>query len=362
MSDDSRRGVQLRWWAPLIVVTAFIHSYLLVMVGAIWASSILVRLIRGPNQARIVAVGHSVVILALVVATARWLGVNAPMSTSSFGRFAMPLDALWNPGIKNFSTLLPVRQDNGGFWFEGFQYLGAGGLVLVAAAIVIGWSVRPRDGERAVEHQLWGLAPALIVLAILATLHMALPPSIMAALDLVRASGRLFWPVGYVLVLVAILAVYRLPAERAGLVLIAMIALQVVDLANMAATIRAQNKDAESPRLYAMTTDPRWDQLIRQSRSIAFMSGDIARDLQLFQEISWRAAKIGRPINTAYAARASTATIRRLDAETAAFVRGDLVPGRLYVVMATSTLPSAAAKAAGSRVLKIDGRIVIAPF
>ena len=41
-------------------------------------------------------------------------------------------------------------------------------------------------------------------------------------LDPVRASGRLFWSVGYVLVLMAVLAVFRLSAERAALTLVAL--------------------------------------------------------------------------------------------------------------------------------------------
>lgn len=359
---DARRGEQLRWWGPLIAVSAFIHSYLLIMVGAIWASAMLVRLVKGPNKARLIVVGQSLAVLALVAILALWLGVGATRSTGSFGRFAMPLDALWNPEIGNFSTLLPIHRDNGGVWFEGFQYLGAGGLVLIATALVVGWSKPAPEKERADSRRLLGLAPALIVLTVLATLHTSLPTTIMDLLDPVRASGRLFWPVGYVLVFVAILVVFRLPAERAGLALIGMIALQVVDLTNMAATIRAQTEEAERHRLYALTLDPRWDQLIRQSRSISFMSGDIALDLNLFQEIAWRAAKIGRPVGNVYAARARTVTIHRLEAETAAFARGELVPGRLYIVLAGSKLPRAAAIAGGPHVLKLDGRSVIAPF
>lgn len=359
---DTRRSTQLRWWAPLIAVTAMIHSYLLVMVGAVWASAILAQLVAGPARDRRSAIGHAVAVLAMVAVIARWLGIDAPMSTASFGRFAMPLDALWNPGIARFSTLLPAVRDNGGVWFEGFQYLGAGGLMLVGAALVIGWRLPVRAGEGDVARRLAFLIPALLTLAVLAMWHLPLPATVMAALDSVRASGRLFWPVGYVLVMTAVLAMFRLSADRAGLALVAIIAVQTIDLANMAATVRSQTADAARDALYVRTTDPRWDALVRQSRSVAFMSGDIAFDLGVFQEVAWRAATAHRPVTGVYAARATPATLRRLDAEKAAFERGELVPGRLYIVMAGQRLPRAAAIAAGSHVLRLNGRVVVTPM
>jgi Family of unknown function (DUF6311) len=359
---DVKRGAQLRWWVLLIAITALIHSYLLIMVGAIWASAMLVRFVKGSGRTRILTIGHGVIVLALVAVLAKWLGVGDQISTGTFGYFAMPIDALWNPRIGRFSTLLPTSRDNGGVWYEGFQYLGAGGLILIAAAVVIAWHRSAPESERAIRQRLLALTPALIVLAILATLQMSLPPTVVALLDPVRASGRLFWPVGYVLILLAVMAVFRLSAERAGLVLIGIIALQVVDLTGMAATIRAHSQDAETQRLYARTLDPRWDRLVDQARSVSFMPSDVPRDLALFQEVSWRAIKAGRPVLNVYAARTSHATTLRLDAEAAAFTRGELVPGRLYVLLKGSRLPAATAVAAGSHVLHLDGRTVIAPF
>jgi hypothetical protein len=177
-------------------------------------------------------------------------------------------------------------------------------------------------------------------------------------LDPVRAAGRLFWPVGYVLVLMAVLAVFRLSDKRAGLALVAIVALQIIDLAGMAQIIRTQSQAAGRYQLYSRTLDPRWDPLVSQSRSIAFIPGDVTGDLNLFQEIAWRAVKNGRMVTTVYAARTSRITARRLNAEGAAFARGELVPGRLYILRAGSHLPAAAAP----HVLRLDGVTVVAPF
>jgi hypothetical protein len=355
---DAKRGRQLRWWALLIAITTLIHSYLLVMVGAIWASSIMLRFAEGPGRMRLITLGHVASVLGLIAGIAWWLGVGDPISTGTFGEFSMPIDALWNPGIDQFSNLLPPNAHGAEGWFEGFQYLGAGGLVLMATAVVIQRYCPSRESDGAILNRLRGLAPALIVLAMLAIVRLSLPAPILAMLDPVRASGRLFWPVGYVLVLIAVLIVFRLSAQRAGLMLIGIIALQVIDLAGMANIIRAQSQEAGRHRLYGRTLDPRWDLLIRQSQSIAFIPGDVTGDLNLFQEIAWRAVKEGHPVANVYAARTNRVSVNRLNAEGAAFARGDLVPGRLYILLTSSPLPAAAV----SRRLRLDGVTVIAPY
>lgn len=338
---DPKRGGQLRSWAPLIAVTALIHSYLLVMVGAIWASAMLARLVQGPARTRWFVLGQGIAVLAMVLLLAKWMGVGGQIATTAFGSFSMPLDALWNPFRENFSMFLPGWEYSDGRGFEGFQYMGAGGLLLVALAVAVHvkWPV-PAE-EQMVRQRARALVPALVILLLLAVIRLPLPTIVLTTLDVVRASGRLFWPVGYVLVLIALLTVYRLPAQRAGQALAILLVIQLIDVAGIAQTARTISAEAGRHRLYARTLDPRWDGLIRNARDIAFMPGDATHDLALFQEIAWRAAKAGRPLTTVYAARMGTATAKRLDEEEKAFVRGELVPGRLYIILPGASLPPA---------------------
>lgn len=354
---DPVRGRRLRWWAPLIAVTALVHSYLLVMVGAVWASAMLARLVDGPARARRAVLGQGVAVLALVALLAWWLGVGGQASSGYYGAFSMPLDALWNPSSDHISRFLPGWERSPGRGFEGFQFMGAGGLLLVLLAIGAAWRLPARDGEMAAGQRLRSLAPALVVLTILAVMRPPLPDLVLVALDPVRASGRLFWPVGYVLVFMALLAVYRLSAARAGFALAALVAIQAVDLSGMAAAVRAESAEAGHGRLYVRTLDPRWGQLVARSRTVAFMAGDVTQDFTLFQEVAWRAVKAGRPVTSVYAARTSAATGRRLAREEAAFARGELVPDRLYVMLPGTVPPAAAA----GRALTLDGVTVVGP-
>lgn len=352
------RRDRLRWWVPLILITGLIHSYLLVMVGAIWAAIMLPRFVAGDRRGRLAVVAQSAVVFALVALLAKWLGVGGQMSDGNFGAFAMPLDALWNPATQGYSRLLPASGTDAGRDFEAFQYMGAGGLLLILAAVLIARRVPARDGERAAAARLRDLVPALLALTLLAVVRiLGLPDPVTALLDPIRASGRLFWPVGYVLVLMAILALYRLRADRAGLALAALVAVQAFDLSAMAQTIRAATAESEQRQLFVRTKDPRWDTLIRQARSVAFLPGKVSLDLGLFQEVAWRAARAQRPVTSVYAARLNQMTLDRLARERAAFDRGQLVPGRLYVLLPGQdvTVPAAAMPYR----LQLDGVTVI---
>lgn len=364
---DPVRGRRFGWWAALIAVTTLIHSYLLVMVGAIWASALMRDGWRHERRRLLPLAGQGAAMLALVGVIAWWLGVVGDYAPAgNYGAFAMPLDALWNPGNAAYSNLLPAIAQREGRGMEGFQYLGAGGLALLALAV---WAVRrpTSAAQRALFAHLRWLVPALVVLTLLAISNrpdiagmklprLPLPGAITDALDAVRASGRLFWPVGYVIVLAALLAVYRLRAS-AGPLLAAVLVLQFADLSGMAKAIRVTSAEAGRYRLYERTPDPRWDALLAGARDVAFVPSDVTRDLGLFQEIAWRAVSAGRPTTSVYAARTSVATARRLAREDTAFARGELVPGRLYVLLPGAPLPASVTP----HMVTLDNVTVIAP-
>jgi len=354
---DRKRSRKPVWWAGLIAMTAMIHSYLLFLVAAIWASSLLARFVAGDRREKLATVVQFGAIIAMVGILARWLGVGDQMTTATYGAFRMPIDALWNPGVKSYNALLPSSEYGAAHWFEGFQYLGLGGLLLIALAFVVAKTRTPGDGEVADNKRLRDLAPALLTLAILAVAQLSLPPIAMALLDPIRASGRLFWPVGYVMMLVALLAIYRLPARQAGLALLALIAVQAVDLRGMADAVRDRSARIAGSQPFDRTPDPRWDDVIADAQSVAFMGADVTDELGLFQEIAWRAVDAGIPVSNVYAARISRASMKRSRDEDAAFARGALVPGRLYVMLVDKPVP----QAVDVPTMTIDGTTVVLP-
>lgn len=356
-ADRSRRP----WhWAAVLGVAALVHSYLLLMVAAIWSSAVLRALVRGDARGRTL-VGAAAVAL-LVLGIAGWHGVlgGGYASTGTYGFYPTALDAWWNPGNPGYSALLPGSALDAGQGFEGLQYLGAGLLGLVALAIV-GW-LRGRRG--AGEGLVW-LIPAFLLLAPIAIgpkpvwqghalFAMTLPRSLVDALDPVRAAGRLGWPITYALAYAAIVAALR---QRRALVLLGVaLAVQMVDLAPMLAAVRATSARAEDRTVFRRTPDPRWAALIASASSIEFEPPEAFRDLALMEEVSWRAVAACRPVRYFYASREKRATRARIEADSIAYQLAQIDPTRLYVLLG-DPVPIGLV----GRTERIDGVTVVAP-
>lgn len=359
---DRDRSRRWRHWLAVIGVAGLVHSYLLLMVGAIWASAMLRELVTGaaPDRRRAIAMTGAVGAIAIGLALLHGL-LDPPISTGTYAGFPMALDALINPANPGYSLFLPSTR-NSALGYEGFQYLGAGLILLLVVAI----AATIRTGLSSATANLRWLLPAFVVLTLLAIsnvlifqgqriLFVPLPQAMVDALDLVRGSGRLFWPVAYTLVYAAVLAVYRL--ERRTLVLSAALVIQVADMAPMFAAIRQQTALASEPGIYRATLDPRWQALVASASAIELQPPDPHRDLRLTEEIGWRAMLACRPMRHMYVARTPRSVQARIDADRNAFLAGRIDPTRLYILYRGEKVPAALA----SRVRRLDGVAFIPP-
>jgi hypothetical protein len=223
--------------AGLLALCVMVQAYLLVMVSAILAATPLGLLARGERAWRGVALAlGSGLLIAVFLALAIGYGGMSP--GGGFGKASMNL---LSPVFPAYSTLLdgiqPGRDapiDATGFQFEGYQYLGLGLLLLIAAAVLL----PPRPLLAALLRRHAGLVLVCIGLFAFAAsnivyigykplLRIAHVPAVFHQL---RASGRFFWPVSYVLLLGATTAILRgLPYRVAVIVLAAAVTLQVAD-------------------------------------------------------------------------------------------------------------------------------------
>lgn len=361
-----RRAANPFWWAAVLGVAAGVHSYLLLMVAAFWGSAVLHQLWQGEHRTRVVA-GTALALVPAVVLMALNGAFGGPYaSTGTYGQFPAALDAWWNPANPGY-TALPISSPAlpQGRGFEGFNYLGAGLIALMLAMVVrlAGGGLDP-DTRRLLRRLAW-LLPAFAVLALLAVgpapvwrgvplLALALPQGLIDALDPVRASGRLLWPVTYTLAFAALACAMRM--SRATLILAAALALQLVDLAPMIGAVRETSARADNPTIFTRTRDPRWMALIARAGDVAFVPARPFLQQDLVQEVSWRAVATCRPVRFAYSSRQSLATRTRLAAEASAFAAGRLEPTRLYVLL-DGGVPTALA----ARVRHLDGAAIIPP-
>jgi len=365
---DAKRSRQPGWWVAVIATAALIHPYLLVMVAAIWASAMLRQFVLAPDsRARIAMIGDVAMVVAPLLIIPQLLGLvgDPVVATGSYGGFPMALDALWNPNEPVYSALLPAKSLNPSQGLEGMNYLGAG--LLALAVIALAWRLRYRTAQpkaEALDRLIW-LVPAFAAMTVIAVMpHLIWRGQVMATLpmpemmpkllDPIRAAGRMFWPVDYVIALAAIAIACRM---RFGtLVLGAALLLQIVDLAPLFAFSHASSGAATDARAYHRTRDPRWDALIARADMIEFEPPQPYRDLALLEEITWRAVVAGRPVRYFYASREPVLVKRRLEADSFAFNTGQIDPRHLYVLLDGWAPPNLA-----GRVMKIDGVSIIAP-
>ena len=263
--DASRQGLRGRHVAAFCLLFGLavgIHAYHLVPLSLLLAAALVAELMRsrGRSVGRVFASGGLVVLV--VAASAAFLGYNVgdgvADSGSKPGFYSMNLDAPWRPAG---SGLLRQAWHGGGFAgtsdstggqaIEGYQYLGAGalGLILIALTLAsLSPEVRRRIRSRA--STLWPLAVAALVLTLWAVgpraylgdrlvWDLKLPEGLAKALGVFRAHGRFFWVPAYLLLATAVAVIWRaLPRKAATAILVAALAVQILDSATVRATIR----------------------------------------------------------------------------------------------------------------------------
>lgn len=190
-------------------------------------------------------------------------GSGAGGAGNEYGYFSMNLNALWNPTSRGvvWSLFLPVQNQTGGN-YDGFNYLGLG--VLLGAAVVAAWgawTLRARVLTLARRHGwllfvcvcLTAFAVSHVVTANGATLfRFPLPQVLVKLATTLRSSGRLFWPVYYLIMLAAVAGLLRLCSalrpKHAGVAALA--CLCIVQLADLSPALAQK---AVSLREYSPT-------------------------------------------------------------------------------------------------------------
>ncbi len=362
------------WYATLLGVAGLIHPYLLFMVLAIWGADQL-RWFGPMLKARDYvgaarATGLSALSLLPAIATLAISGAFSDTSAGSdgFGIYGMPLDAFFNPGNDRFALAFWHGPQEPRMAFEGFQYLGAGLLFLIGAAIYL----YRRSPEVKTADSVLNLArplkwPFIVLLALAISDHiwlykikildLSFPNFMVQWLNVVRASGRLFWPIAYTLVFLSLICVYRARARTTGIVLSAAMVLQVIDIGPFAAFIKAHSVPAAQATPYQKVTSPQWDQLMAQADLVSMMPGvPVIADHRTYYEIILRGVDHKVPVDMMYSARQNTTQDALLQEAYYSFLEGRIDPRHLYVLRGQG-VPAGLE----SRVRRLDGVWIIPP-
>lgn len=384
---ETPRGKAIGWAANL-TLASLIHPYLLIMCLFIWAADQwqALKTIRRTRDAKaLIGLAAAAGISATLCLIALWAG-GAFSGTSpagdGFGIYSMGVDGPFNPsGLPGLLSVLPKQEPRQAF--EGFQYLGVGVLLLIGAAwwltrraskLGVAPSLPPepegrdtRDVTAQAFERARTLKWVLIVLTVLAIstkiqifgktlIDIPLPDAAVPVLGVIRASGRLFWPVAYALVFLSLLVIYRAP--RRNLWLGVIVGLQLLDLGAFAGYVKALTARASDRTIVSIAKSPQWTQLIAASTQVNFVPPSPHIHIQRFYEVTYHAVSAKVPVTTMYTARPDFHQMDLEMASYARFLKGEAAPNQLYVYLNPCPPPPALR----ARLRELDGYWILPPL
>ena len=260
-------------WFILSGLTLLIHIYFIPMIGFI----LLLQLIRmALKKASFLKIMLPLLVFAGTLAAGYFgLGYSYILPQSgSFGELSMNLNAFINPdGVSSVlrdRPALPLQ-------YEGFNYLGAGLLLLAAAGIICA-------GRNGIVKILPFFLPAIILVLVAASqnayfdlypvYHISLPEKVYELLSAFRSSGRLAWPVYYLILFSSLYFLGKRSEKYPFLVMTAVLCvlLQIFDLKEFCLHTAERFRDPSNP--IAEITQDVSDALSGNVRHLYSDSGD----------------------------------------------------------------------------------------
>jgi hypothetical protein len=320
------------------LVAGLTHPYLAAMTLAMLTS----LPIRHRTRAAITAWAAA----GAATVVAWWLGgfisvsSTSDLSAGGLGLYSMNLLSPITP--RGWSTFLPEWPIANEFQaYEGFQYLGAGMLMLLVLAAVTALARRAPSNT----------APAwwpLTFVAVLCALY-ALSPRVTVGdsvlvdwtspmidrIAFFRASGRFFWPMTYLLLTASIAAIVsRLRITVAAALLLGAVTLQLFDQQDAHAERRATSRSEAFHTWPRQLRSPLWHEVLPHYKHLLLVPASQCGGAPLeHEELAYLAGLHGLTINSGLGARWDESARRRycgsLDVELAG---GQLRDDALYVV------------------------------
>ena len=330
-------------WLLLLALASLVHFYLLVMAAMIFLGYLLKQFLLNQKKLPVSLLKFTALAFVLTLIP-MWLAgyfiFNVRNTDSGgFGNYSMNLAAPFNATpiegeIGEFAFLEPIPVATHDQLFEGFNYLGLGLILLLLIAGFL--FIRQRDAvpvRRYLPLILVGVVLFIISLSNKITLadktliELQLPFIVEKGLGIIRSSGRMFWPISYMVMLASIGVVGKyLTTKKAFLLLLALFVIQVVDLAPWYLNVNLDETTWESPLVSA-----EWEQLMETADHIVFIPpNEFDADIMTF---AFLAASHGKTINVGPTARTDiefraqyrTKVIKE-------FEQGQLAAKTLYVI------------------------------
>lgn len=325
-------------WGLLGVLCALIHIYFLAMCGILLVCFFCMDFCYSKKP----GVFHALAPLFSYAAAALfciWLlgGFSSGMDDGApgLGFYSFNLNGFFNP--QDWSSVFPNAANYADGQYEGFAYLGLGGIILLTVAVLLiifsslfhftkslkeaGNAFIPSCRQFIQAHQqflFYGITFLLILLSaasyevsfgsrLLFTLP--LPEKLISLWGTFRASGRLIWPAVYMLLLFGIIfCIKKLPKRFVSVLLFICLLLQLFDLKDM---LLEKHQEFAAARVYETRLPSAfWEDILKENdiEHIVFYDKENLTQEQLYSFAEY-AARNELTINDFYFARALTVPV-----------------------------------------------------
>lgn len=212
-------------WPLLFMVATLTHAYFLPMIAAIWAADLLGKMLKKRQSLPRGAIEIGLVMAGILLCAwqAGYFSVKNGVAATGYGILRLNLLSLFDsvgsytagPTASWSYVLRDIPEGQGDY--EGFNYLGLGTLLAIILAVPGYFNQRlTLTGLIRRYPFLFGALVALTLFAItnrigFGSLEWALPlnDKLARLANVFRASGRIFWPVYYVIVLATLYFLVR---------------------------------------------------------------------------------------------------------------------------------------------------------
>jgi hypothetical protein len=304
-------------WVLCAVLAAFIHPYLWAMIVVLSIAAVARHaIVDRAYGTREVLLHLSGTVAASAVAgwTLGWLEIGAAdRSAIGLGFYSMNLLGLFaSNGWAALGPAIPVFE---GQTYEGFNYPGAGVLAVAALAAVTMAARRPRKAT------VLAAVPVIVACTLMAIASLSptitlgrrvlaeipLPDRLQAWYAMFRATGRFFWPAGYLLSVGAIAVIVgRWRLAIALLTLTTAAGIQAFDLRSRYISNRAVRSNPAWYNWDDPTRDTYWsDSAVRYRHVVVVPPEACGQEPAPFAQLIYFAGSYGLTINSGSAARQS---------------------------------------------------------